>query len=293
MDVFISWAGNRSLAAAEALKDWIPMLINAAKPWLSKAHIPSGRLWRTELAESLSTCKFGIFCLTPTSLQSHWMFFEAGAISKTLADTYVCPVLIDLKPSEVKSPFADFQCRIANKEGLLALMETLNAALPEGTAVSDSQLRTVFELLWPQLENKLAALPPDEKPVKTEREPNEVLEEILSRVRAIEQENAARIDSPANALQKPLSWLNQGRVLNKRLRQAFPDLDFKLEQAGQELTLEYPTKGRSARSRIRVEIGEVDSDTIYGAFADLLSDSAALKREERPSEPELTNRLDL
>ena len=39
MDVFISWSGERSRAAAEALRGWLPKIINAIKPWLSSADI--------------------------------------------------------------------------------------------------------------------------------------------------------------------------------------------------------------------------------------------------------------
>jgi hypothetical protein len=224
MDVFISWAGTRSLAAAEALKDWIPMLINAAKPWLSKAHIPSGRLWRTELAENLSSCKFGIFCLTPSSLESRWMYFEAGAISKTLADAHVCPLLIDLKPSDVESPFADFQCRIADKEGVFALMQTLNAALPTGSAVPEGQLRIVFDLLYGKLEEKFKTLPPDEAETRPVRQPNEILEEILTRVRAIQQREffvSTNDLTDAELLQQRLK-IRAGH-LEEALSQAFPN----------------------------------------------------------------------
>ncbi len=223
MDVFISWAGTRSFAVAEALKDWIPMLINAAQPWLSKAHIPAGRLWRAELAERLSLCKFGIFCLTPQSLSSNWMFFEAGAISKTLADSHVCPLLIDLKPSDVSSPFADFQCRALDKSGILALRETLNEAIPDGRGVSESQLHSVFDLLWPRLETRLSALPADEDKLMSGRRPDDILEELLTRIRTIEQQTARPL-APDDRRNNIEATARKATAVANRLKNTFPSV---------------------------------------------------------------------
>lgn len=40
MDIFISWHGKRSHAAAEALRGWLPLIVNAFKPWRG------GFVWR-------------------------------------------------------------------------------------------------------------------------------------------------------------------------------------------------------------------------------------------------------
>ena len=36
MDVFLSWSQPRSEAIAKALKHWIPLVLQAATPWLSR-----------------------------------------------------------------------------------------------------------------------------------------------------------------------------------------------------------------------------------------------------------------
>jgi hypothetical protein len=50
MDIFISWSGPRSGVFAEALKKWLPKIVNAFKPWLSSADIDKGSRWSTEVA---------------------------------------------------------------------------------------------------------------------------------------------------------------------------------------------------------------------------------------------------
>jgi hypothetical protein len=87
MEVFISWSGPRSGAVATALKGWLPLVVNALKPWLSSADIDKGARWGKEIAEHLQTAKAGIICLTPSNTRSDWLLFEAGALSKTVDNT--------------------------------------------------------------------------------------------------------------------------------------------------------------------------------------------------------------
>jgi hypothetical protein len=53
MNIFISWSGPRSGAVAEALKKWLPKIVNAFKPWLSSADIDKGTRWSSDIATRL------------------------------------------------------------------------------------------------------------------------------------------------------------------------------------------------------------------------------------------------
>jgi hypothetical protein len=92
MDIFISWSGARSRAVAEALKEYLPMIVNAFNPWLSCADIDKGARWISELSAALETAKAGIICLTPNNLVAPYVLFESGAISKTVGKARVCPL---------------------------------------------------------------------------------------------------------------------------------------------------------------------------------------------------------
>ena len=63
-------------------------------PWLSSADIDKGSRWATDVAAKLETSKIGIICVTPGNLHSDWILFEAGALSKTLQNTFVWPLLL-------------------------------------------------------------------------------------------------------------------------------------------------------------------------------------------------------
>jgi hypothetical protein len=109
VEVFISWSGERSKCVAEALRNWIPKIINAVLPWLSSADIDKGARWSADVASKLESSKVGIICLTPSNVHSDWILFEAGALSKILKNTFVCPLLIGMEPSDIKGPLAQFQ----------------------------------------------------------------------------------------------------------------------------------------------------------------------------------------
>jgi hypothetical protein len=182
MDVFISWSGTRSRAVAEALRAWLPKIINALKPWLSSEDIDKGARWSADVAGRLEAAKAGIICLTPANLHSDWILFEAGAISKTIQNTLVCPLLIDLEPTDVKGPLAQFQATRIEKGDVLKLLKTLNVGLGED-ALAEGHIDEVFEVWWPKLDSQFKALPAEDREVRVPRSDRDVLEEILGFVR--------------------------------------------------------------------------------------------------------------
>jgi hypothetical protein len=69
MDIFISWSGPRSRAVAEALKEYLPMIVNAFNPWLSCADMDKGAVWASDLTAALGSREGGYHL--PHPQQSH------------------------------------------------------------------------------------------------------------------------------------------------------------------------------------------------------------------------------
>jgi hypothetical protein len=183
MKVLLSFSGERSRKVAKTLHDWLPMVIQAVKPWMSTEDLDKGARWVQELSGQLAQTKIGILCLTRENLIEPWINFEAGALSKTLDTTHVCTLLLGIEPADLSHPLAQFQATKAERDDALRLMQTLNGALGE-SALDAPLLERTFDTFWPTLEQSLreiaASEPAPEKPPRNERE---ILAEILGIVR--------------------------------------------------------------------------------------------------------------
>jgi hypothetical protein len=102
--------------------------------------------------------------------------------SKTLKNTFVCPFLIGLEPSDIKPPLAQFQATRAEKNDVLKLLKTLNSALDD-TALPETHVDEAFEVWRPKLDLQLKNLPVEEAHVVPHRSERDLLEEVLSLVR--------------------------------------------------------------------------------------------------------------
>jgi len=129
MLVFLSWSGSRSKAVAKALQGWLKKVIQAVDPWIS-VEIEKGKRWTPEISDRLGQSNVGVFCLTKDNLNSPWLLFEAGAISKNKEGT-VCTFLLDLTPGDLENPLAQFQATIAEKEDTFRLVQSINQEVQE------------------------------------------------------------------------------------------------------------------------------------------------------------------
>jgi hypothetical protein len=208
MKVFISWSGERSRAVAEALREWLPNVIQTVNPWVSLADIEKGARWSTEIASQLEACCVGLICLTPENLSAQWLLFEAGALSKTLDKTFVCPYLLNLQPTDVQGPLSQFQAITTEKEETRRLLHTINKALGEH-ALQTSQVNASFEKWWSDLDSQLEAISAMQLPTPPKRSDRELLEEVLDTVRVLARRPPAEIETPSATLLDIVSSLDE------------------------------------------------------------------------------------
>ena len=199
MRVFLSWSGERSQLVAQLLKDWLACVIQAVDPWISSKDIDRGSLWFSTISQQLGQTTVGVICLTKENIDKPWILFEAGALAKGLNSSRVCTLLVDLQPSDVRDPLAQFNHTLPNKESLWQLIRTINNA-SENPMLSEAILSRSFDTYWPQFEASFAEIIASTKDsqLKPPTE-NEILLEILestrglsSRMRAIESKNSMR-----------------------------------------------------------------------------------------------------
>jgi hypothetical protein len=187
MQVFLSHSGDRSTKLAKLFQEWLPNVIQRVDPWIS-SDIKKGSLWRDEISKALENTKVGIICLTQSNLTSPWILFEAGALSKT-RDAVVGTFLLDNKPTDINPPLGNFEHTIFDKEDIRKLVFSINDQLEKVNEkpLSKSRLNkafdTYFDEFWATASNIKSTKEGKEKVTRTRRSQDEILEEILDRVR--------------------------------------------------------------------------------------------------------------
>lgn len=187
MKIFISWSGELSKDYAEALRSWLPLVLQAAKPYFTPADIDKGQRWSSEISHELESSRIGIICLTRENLNAPWIMFEAGALTKALTVSKVTPLLFDgLSPTDIQGPLSQFQASIFSKSEIKKLVLSLNKSL-EDKALEAPVLDEAFETFWPKLEQSISAIPIDRE-IQDEfhlRDERSLLKETLQLVRAV------------------------------------------------------------------------------------------------------------
>jgi hypothetical protein len=182
-DVFISWGGEQSKLIAEELRNWIPSVLQFAKPYFTPNDIEKGTSWNAGLSTKLAKCNVGIICLTKESLQRPWVLFEAGALSKDLERSRVCPILFGIEETDLSGPLTTFQATKFEKTDFKKMMSVINEA-GGGNTLQIETFDRVFEMWWPYLEVSISKILSEKAGPKREiRADREILEEILDLTR--------------------------------------------------------------------------------------------------------------
>ena len=166
MKVFISWSGTRSNAIGEVLRNWLPIVLQAVRPYFSQDDVEKGSRWSSELSRELRESQVGLLVVTPENQNSPRLLFEAGALSNSVDQSKVCPILFGgLEPRDLQWPLAQFQAAKFSRDEMTRVIKTLNMQCG-GAGLSPDILSSVLRKWWPDLEEQITqklALPvPDD-----------------------------------------------------------------------------------------------------------------------------------
>ncbi|MGV9659162.1 hypothetical protein ACWDR5_19645 [Streptomyces koyangensis] len=208
MKVFLSWSGERSRKVAEALKYWIPDVIQEIDPWVSSQDIAKGGKGIEEITHELAATDFGIICVTPENEASRWINLEAGSLAKQFRIAHVAPFLIDMKIADLTGPLSKFQATVGeSREDVRKLIGDMNRA-SSGRTVAEDRLQRAFTRSWPELEQALKEVRraplSDGGRNSIQRSEAEVLEEILLLVRK-QDYRGADLEGKTNQEEEKLS----------------------------------------------------------------------------------------
>lgn len=219
MKIFLSWSGDLSREVAEIIRKFLPCMIQDLQVFMSKHDIESGARWTLQLAKELEDSSFGIICLTADNLQSSWLLFEAGALTKHVEGRACGLLLNNLKPTDVTGPLAQFQNRPFEKSEFRLLLKDINSRLPN--PLGEQQLDMVFEKWWPDiLQEYELSLKKSVSNTRTpvQRDERDLLEEVLMKVRGIER----RLGAPYGLTPRSLTDISlEGFVIQPLIPETF------------------------------------------------------------------------
>ena len=159
------------------------MVLQYVEPWVSDQDISAGERWAQAIAGELDASNFGIICITPENIHSEWILFEAGALSKSMQDGKVIPLLFGLELSDLSGPLSQFQAQKMEESGMKEVVKSINKI--SATKTSDTIVDQLLPALWPTLKESIAAIPNTAPSEKHMRPNHEILEELVVGIRGI------------------------------------------------------------------------------------------------------------
>jgi hypothetical protein len=154
MKLFISWSGSTSQSIADEMRKWIGLILPQVKPFITTTDIDKGAQWEGKIRAELQQSDFGIVILTRDNLDSQWVAFEAGALSKHL-EGRVATILFGISHADIKPPLSIFQGTIFNVTDFRQLITNINDAVVPVDRRSEDQIDAIFPMLWPKLEDPI------------------------------------------------------------------------------------------------------------------------------------------
>ncbi len=191
VNVFISWSGPLARDVAKELRDWLPLVLQGVEVFMSEQDIDSGARWFDVIGKHLEQTHYGIIVVSRANQQQAWLMFEVGALSKKVTEARVVPLLVDLPPTDLVGPLAQFQAREITEADIARLVRDINELRDEARLSSDQLDRTLPRWL-PDLLHSLAAIRKEhgqsDGPLPTKRSQQEILSDVLTSIRNLERD---------------------------------------------------------------------------------------------------------
>lgn len=206
MNIYISWSGDTGRRVALALQRFIPLILQRASVYSTADDMEKGTRWADMIKRKLDSTDTALLCVTPESVNSPWLAFEAGILSKSLGQTRIIPLLVGMSIVDVTGPLAMFQLCPLDRSSLKGLFRSLNSG-PE-RYLPESILNQVFDAMWPHVQSELEAIAMTSVNVP----------ETIHRAEHIPESMLDDIRSELETLQKRLSRLERNTHENRRVR---------------------------------------------------------------------------
>jgi hypothetical protein len=209
-NVFISWSGDLSRRLGECLRQWFPAVLQFVKPYFTPDDIEKGARWGSDITKQLDDSQVGVICLTRDNLEKPWILFEAGALSKSFDKAKVCTVLFDVDTTDLKGPLTIFQHTRFDKPDFKKLIKSINASGSEAK-LEDTVLDSVFDMWWPQLEDRVRRTIADHRTdgSAANRSERDILEEILELSRLASRRKVLPREFPPEVVRELLEGIHE------------------------------------------------------------------------------------
>lgn len=236
MRIFLSWSGERSRAIADVLRQWLPSVVQASRPYFSPDDVTKGTRWSSEIAQELNESKLGLICLTRDNLSAPWLMFEAGAISKNIGAARVIPILFGVEPSDLVGPMTQFQSAEFSEEEIRRVVVAINSELGD-QRLAPEVVQDVFNMWWPRLKERIEAIMKQVEDVEIApaRSEKDILEEVLALSRSLSRSKSLHEADPVSqsaladllvAAKRLLNVINSTKLLvTAELKEALDQLE--------------------------------------------------------------------
>jgi len=259
MKVFISWSGDRSKHRAMALRKFLEDVNHRIEPWMSEADIKPGARWGAELANELEKTSFGVVCVTKEALDSDWVLFEAGALSKSVNEGRVCPLLFGVRKADLKGPLSQFQCKEYSEEAIWDFLKTLNESMAE-QGLEQQRLRRYHERDWPDFRDAISRMEKEEAIIASRQRVSLAWDVLGAKViiepgDLFESDGHLTITADEYFLAKPGKLVNERSLIGQLVTKVYggdaqlldTDLNRTLADTARADSVEKPIEGKTKR----------------------------------------------